>query len=91
MAELKYQWLKEVAVSFGLDICQLAKTMGYTRQALYQIGNGSCKGNEGRLNVAIHKLHTINANLYEVELKTAKENYVHRIKLIDGLHDRLSG
>ena len=91
MAELKHQWLKEVAVSLGMDVCQLAKTMGYSRQALYQIANGRAKGLDGRLNVAIHKLHTLNANLYEAELKTAQENYVHRIKLIDGLHDHLSG
>lgn len=91
MAELKHKWLLETAKAFNMDIKNLAKCMGYSRQMIYQANCGISHMAKGRLAVAMYKLQDISNKIYEEEKQLAQERFVQRQKLIDELENRLSG
>ena len=90
MANIKYQWLKEIAISFGMTIEQFAKTIGYSRQTLYCAGCGACKLHKGHIGIAVHKLIMLSEKIVETDIQAAKDRHEFRRKLIDDFAKRLT-
>lgn len=64
--------LKALANSFGMKVSELATFMGYTKQALYQLNDGSGGICTNRYYAALKELRYRNQELYEADLQKAQ-------------------
>lgn len=87
--EERHKWLQELSHSFGMDISEFCKYIGYSRQMLYQASCGTSNMNPGRLAVAIYKLEVLNQKILEKDIETAKEEHNNRNRLLLELERRI--
>ena len=87
--EEKHKRLQEISHSFGMDISEFCKCIGYSRQMLYQASCGMSNMNPGRLAVAIYKLEVLNEKILEKDIEMAKEEHNKRCRLLSELERRL--
>jgi DNA-binding XRE family transcriptional regulator len=73
----------EIAKSFGMNVKQLAASIGYTRQALYYIENDTIDPVRYRIDIAYQKLNEMSIRMMEDALKKAEEDFHARNRLVD--------
>ncbi|MDE7478228.1 MAG: hypothetical protein K2M91_09815 [Lachnospiraceae bacterium] len=61
--------LKALAESFGMKVSGLAAFMGYTKQALYQLNDGTSGICTSRYYAALKLLQSQNEKLYEADMQ----------------------
>lgn len=83
--------LKELASVFGMKVNELAEFLGYTRQALYQINDGTSGICTGRYHVALEQLKAQSDKLYESDLKKALEAKRARERMIWQMGENVGG
>ncbi|MDE6619705.1 MAG: hypothetical protein K2K74_04280 [Lachnospiraceae bacterium] len=64
--------LKALAKLFGMNVSELARFMGYTKQALYQLNDGTSGICTERYYKALKQLQFQNEKLYEDDLQEAQ-------------------
>lgn len=74
--------LKALAESFGMKVSELAAFMGYTKQALYQLNDGTSGICTERYYAALKQLQYKNQELYEADLQKAQARKQEREKHI---------
>lgn len=90
MGNTKHQWLKELALNFGMTIEQFCKTIGYSRQTIYCTVCGASKMRKGHVDFAVHKLIMLSEKIVETDIQSAKDRHEFRRKLIDDFAKRLT-
>ena len=83
--------LKELAAAFGMKINELADFLGYTRQALYQMNDGTNGVCTGRYRAALKTLKTESDKLYESDLEKAMELRQTRERMIQQMSENVGG
>ena len=78
--------LPKIARKFGMTVEELAKCMGYSRQALY---SKDCFKDEGRKAAAIAKIRSLNAQMYQQERKAAANRFRSRARALKELEKNL--
>ena len=76
-----------IAKKFGMTVDQLAKCMGYSRQALYST---ECFKNANRNAAAIAKIRSLNAQMYQQEREEALRRFKARERAVKALERKLS-
>ncbi len=77
--------LRALAGSFGMKVSELATFMGYTKQALYQLNDGTGGICTDRYYAALKELQYKNQELYEADLQQAQARKQEREKHIQQL------
>ncbi len=77
--------LRALAGSFGMKVSELATFMGYTKQALYQLNDGTGGICTDRYYAALKELQYRNQELYEADLQQAQARKQEREKHIQQL------
>lgn len=77
--------LKELAKAYGLNIGELATTMGFTRPFLYSVVTGKCKPSNLRLYASLELLRHISERQYAKDLEEARTQKDIREKGIEWL------
>jgi DNA-binding XRE family transcriptional regulator len=79
--------LKNISEKFGMNVKEFAQTIGYTRQALYQVATDKNNINRNRLNTAISLLQMINDAEYRKDIEAATKRKVERERAINELRE----
>lgn len=74
--------LKSVAKQFGMNISAFAQFVGYSKQALYQINDGTNGICTPRYHAALKLLKFQSDQIYQEELKEVKQKKIEREKAI---------
>ena len=82
--------LKEIAKGFNMNVCGLATFMGYSKQALYQIFKSEQGVFTRRLYSALKLLKLQSDNIYDEELKKAKESKERREQNIQKMSEKIN-
>lgn len=83
--------LRELAAGFGMKVNELAEFLGYTRQALYQMNDGTNGVCTGRYHVALEQLKRQSDKLYEADLERALEAKQAREDMIWQMGENVGG
>ena len=83
--------LKELAAAFGMKVNELADFLGYTRQALYQMNDGTNGVCTGRYHAALKLLTLQSDKLDEEDLKKAMELRKARERMIRQMGENVGG
>ncbi len=83
--------LKELAAGFGMKVNELAGFLGYTRQALYQMNDGTNGICTGRYFVALEQLKRQSDMMYEADLERALEAKQTREHMIWQMGENVGG
>lgn len=78
--------LPKIARKFDMTVDELAKYMGYSRQALYSMG---CFKDADRKAAAIDKIRALNAQMYQQERKAAANRFRSRARAVKELEKHL--
>jgi hypothetical protein len=78
--------LPKIARKFEMTVDELAKYMGYSRQALYSKG---CFKDADRKAAAIAKIRALNAQMYQQERKAAANRFRARARALKELEQNL--
>lgn len=82
--------LKEVAVAFGMTITKFAEFLGYSKQALYQLNDGTNGICTSRYYSALRLLKFQSDKMYEDALEKAERDKATREALIQQMCDNVS-
>lgn len=82
--------LRALADSFGMKVTELATFMGYTKQALYQLNNGTGGICTDRYYAALKELQYRNQELYDADLQQAQARKQEREKYIQKMCKNVS-
>lgn len=79
--------LPQIASKFEMTVEELAKCMGYSRQALY---SKDCFKDADRKAAAIEKIRTLNAKMYQQERAEALRRFNARERAVKELEQKIS-
>lgn len=82
--------LKELASAFGMKIGELSEYLGYTRQGLYSMNDGTTGICTRRYYSMLKLLKFKSDSIYEDEVAQAKKRQQEREKLIQQMCDNVS-
>lgn len=82
--------LRQIAKDFNMNVCELATFMGYSKQALYQIFKSEQGVFTRRLYSALKLLKLQSDNIYDEELRKAKESKERREQNIQKMSEKIN-
>lgn len=81
--------LKELASAFGMNVGELSAFLGYTRESLYKMNDGTTKNCTRRYYSMLKLLKFKSDRIYEDEIALAKRRQQEREKLIQQMCDNV--